>query len=111
MGKKKNRKRREEVSDADLQEMIDNGEITGSEGTDFSTNYEAYEMARKLAGKICECGRTDPHIHIMMERPEGSNLSEEEMQAMVQRHFDEVIKEKLREKEQAEKRRKLGLGD
>lgn len=111
MGKKKNRQKREEVSDADLQGMIDDGLIVGSEETDFSTNYEAYEMARGLAGKMCECGRTDPHVHIMMERPKDSNLSDEELQAMAQRHFDEAIKKKIREKEQAEKRRKLGLGD
>jgi hypothetical protein len=109
----KDKKEDEQVSDTDLQEMIDEGQIFGSEDTDLSTNYEAYEMARQVAGAIrdCDCGRTDPHAHIVMKRPKGSNLTEAELQEMAQRHFDEALKKKLREKEQAEKRRKLFGGE
>jgi len=106
---KKDIEKRQTVSDADLQELIDNGDIFGSEDTDFSTNYEAYEMARQVAGQTrgCDCGNIGPHIHMAIRRPEGSTLSDAEFQEMAQRHFNEALKKKLREKQQEEKRRKL----
>jgi hypothetical protein len=105
---KKDIKKRQAVSDADLQEMLDNGEIFGSEDTDFSTNYEAYEMARQAVGQIrgCDCGNVGPHMHVAIKRPEGSTLSDAEFQAIAQRHFNDALKKKLGEKQQEEKRRK-----
>ncbi len=112
MGKKKDSKQREEMSDADLQEMLDNNEIFSSEDTDFSTNYEAYEMGRQLAGEVrdCDCGRTDPHVHLSMERPEGLDMSEEDLGAFMQKKFNEEVQKAIREKEKAAKKRELGLG-
>ena len=113
MTHKKDEKKGEQISDTDLQEMIDEGQIFGSEDTDLSTNYDAYEMARQVAREMrdCDCGRTEPHVHIVMERPKGSNLTEAELQEMAQRHFDEAIKKKIHENEQAEKRRKIFGGE
>jgi len=82
MGRKKDRRRGKEISDADLQEMLDNGEIFSSEDVDFSTNYEASEMARYVAGEVCDCGRTDPHIHLFIKRPGGGGRTEAELQEM-----------------------------
>ena len=56
------------------------------------------------------CNQSGAHVHLVMQRPEGVDMSDEELQALVQKKFNEQIQKAIREREQAAKKRELGLG-
>ena len=53
----------------------------------------------------CNCGNSEPHMHLAVEMPEGTNVSKDELQERVQKLFNEQIEKTIREREQAQKRR------
>lgn len=95
------------------QEMIDEGQVFGS--SDEAVNAES-RMVQKLVRsmEMCEkdgCNQDGVHAHIVIGQLKNSNISQEELQAMAQKEFDKQIQKKIHEREQAEKRRKLGFGN
>jgi len=89
-----------------LQQMIERGEIFSDKKIDLNdpnTEQRVLDLAFQM--DECNCGNNEPHMHVAVKMPEGSNLSEGELQERVQKLFNEQVEKKIREREQAQKRR------
>ena len=96
------------------QQMIDEGLIFGRD--DNKPPRADDPVVQELVQRMDECddaacNQTGPHVHLVMKRPEGLDMSNGELQALMQKKFNDQVNKLMRERVQAEKRRKLGLGE
>jgi hypothetical protein len=96
------------------QQMIDDGLIFGRDDKKLpSADDPLVEKLMQFMDECVEsdCTQTGPHAHVVMKRPEGLNMSNEELQELMQKKFNDEVKKGMQKRAQAEKRRKLGLGE
>lgn len=89
-----------------LQKMIERGEIFSDKKIDLD-DPDSEQMVLELAFQMaeCNCGNSEPHMHVAVKMPDGSDVSDGTLQERVQKLFDEQVEKKIREREQAQKRR------
>jgi len=95
-------------------QMINEGVIFGRDNNKPPTADDP--VVQKLVERMDECddaacNQPGPHVHLVRKRPEGLDMSNGELQALMQKKFNDQVNKLMRERVQAEKKRKLGLGE